>query len=128
MVVARGVEEVLLAPVTVAQQGVPLGRSPSERDRQRVALGVAAAHGLAPVGAGVVLVHGLLSSRPAVVAGVPARAGPGVPSATSASSSTHQGHLPICASAHSRVGRKIHTSSCYRYSLYDSVSAPAYVY
>lgn len=37
------------APVTIAEQGFPLGRAGPERDRDLVAVGVAAAHRLAPV-------------------------------------------------------------------------------
>jgi len=49
VVVVGGVEEVALAPVAVAQQGVALGGSTAERNGDGVAVGVASAHRLAPV-------------------------------------------------------------------------------
>ena len=49
VVMVRGVEEVALAPVTVTQQGVTLGRTAAERHGDGVAVGVTAAHRLAPV-------------------------------------------------------------------------------
>ena len=51
VVVVRGVEEVHLAPVAVAQEGVTIGRPAPEGDGDGVAVGVASAHRLAPVAA-----------------------------------------------------------------------------
>lgn len=51
VVVVGGVEEVALAPVAVAQQGVTLGGSAAERNGDGVAVGVASAHRLTPVAA-----------------------------------------------------------------------------
>jgi hypothetical protein len=57
VVVVAGAEEVL-APVAIADEGVTLGGTRTERDGDRVALGVGSAHRLAPVAAS----HGRLLS------------------------------------------------------------------
>lgn len=51
VIVVGRVEEVHLAPVTIAQQGVAVGRAAPEGNGDGVAIGVAATHRLTPVAA-----------------------------------------------------------------------------